>query len=612
MAGTLALFVGLSHTDDGRSPQPGPTRSSEVHSRQPFQAPAAYLPDWTELPSPATGEFGRQLIVKFQDDMRCRVAPDGTLTARAAADLTAVHVVAANFGLTFAPAIDVGAEGLAALEARARGRSGRAQPDLGGLLEVRLPVGTSDAQLLAAARALEALDSVEFASIQTTGNPPPGDIPPVTPDLVSHQLHLGPFPGQDSLSVLALGLSGSGVRVSDCEYNWNPAHEDLVDAGIQAEPGQTPVPSLDNENHGTAVAGCIIAGDNGYGVTGVAPGASLYTYSEWTLEGGFRRLSAITAAVADSGVGDIVLLEMQTVGVGNSYGPAELDPAVHLITSVATDAGVLVVAAAGNGNQDLDHWLYDSYMAMGDSGALIVGAGRPYLPYPTKEYWSTFGTRVNVQCWGSQVFTTGYGTYDSFGGDPNQSYASGFSGTSSAAALVAGACAVLQERALPAFGRPLEPLEMRALLIDTGYPQVGLGGPIGPAVNGLAAMLAIQDVWFDLGSALPGASGAPKLVGLGTLGPDSSNELRTSDVAPSTTGLLVAAFRTVNSPFLGGILVPAPALLVPYSSDAAGEATWAFVWPAGMPPGLDLYAQAWFLDVTGPQGATASNALRGG
>ena len=66
---------------------------------------------------------------------------------------------------------------------------------------------------------------------------------------------------------------------------------------------------------------------------------------------------------------------MQTVGPGGSSGPAEIHPMVWLVTRLGTDAGVVIVAAAGNGEQDLDSADYDEYRGRGDSGAIIVGAG---------------------------------------------------------------------------------------------------------------------------------------------------------------------------------------------------------------------------------------------
>jgi hypothetical protein len=196
---------------------------------------------------------------------------------------------------------------------------------------------------------------------------------------------------------------------------------------------------------------------------------------------GFRRVTCITNAIAGSAAGDVVLLEMQTVGAGGGYGPAELDLGVWTVVQVGTDAGVIVVGAAGNGNQDLDAPAYADYMARGDSGAILVGAGSAWFDH-AKLGFSTFGSRVNVQAWGTGVFTLGYGDIQVNGADEDQWYTATFNGTSSASSIAAPACALIQSFQLLAIGTPMSPATMRQLLIDTGWPQ-GSGGHIGPAIN---------------------------------------------------------------------------------------------------------------------------------
>jgi len=280
---------------------------------------------------------------------------------------------------------------------------------------------------------------------------------------------------------------------------------------------------------------------------------------------------------------------------------------VHLLTRVGSDAGVIVVAAAGNGNQDLDHWLYASYMAMGDSGALVVGAGESDTGHD-KLYFSSFGSRVNVQGWGAAVFTLGYGYHATYGGDPNQEYMGFFSGTSSAAALVAGAVCLVQERALAAYGEPLSPGALRELLIATGIPQAS-GDPIGPALDVAAATATIVSPWSDLGLGMTSGGTPPALTGVGSMAPDSANRLELVGAPTSATGLWVVGFARLDQPLFGGTLVPLPQLLVPLGLDLGGSASLAFTWPGGLPVGSKLFAQAWMLEA--PAAYHASNGLRG-
>ncbi len=188
---------------------------------------------------------------------------------------------------------------------------------------------------------------------------------------------------------------------------------------------------------------------------------------------------------------------MQTIGEGGSnFGPAELSLAVWTVVKNGTDAGVVVVGAAGNGNQDLDSATYQAYMARGNSGAIIVGAGTATTAHD-KLSFSTFGSRVNVQGWGQSVFTAGNGSHSTIGGDPNQVYTATFSGTGSASPFIAASCVALQSFAIDRIGRRLTPAELRSVLSTTGWPQ-GTGGNIGRFPNLVDAALAV----FQLGGVL--------------------------------------------------------------------------------------------------------------
>jgi len=401
----------------------------------------------------------------------------------------------AKYRLEFRPLIDLPEEKLAAFEARAAQRSGKSQPDLAGMMIVNVP-GSTEELLLEVGEELQALELVEYAYIEVLYQPPPGDIPPTTPDLTGFQTYFGPDPGIDVDYAWSLGYNGGGVRLSDCEYGWVYTHEDLMDKNLHPESGQTPHPDVISngwDEHGTAVMGELCAVVNAYGVSGMIPNAWIYTYPEWTVEGGYRRATCITNALAESSAGDIVLLEMQ-----KDYAPAETDPNVHSAVSTGVDAGVVVVAAAGNGGHDLDGVAYQTYMSWGDSGAIIVGGGTPDTNH-NHHSSSTYGSRVNVQGWYGGIFTLGYGNYAEYGGDKNQRYRSNFSGTSGASPFVAAACVIIQDKAQD-YGRRLTPWEMRYILTETGIPQ-GTGGHVGPFPD-LRAALDLTDefargTWVD-------------------------------------------------------------------------------------------------------------------
>jgi len=331
------------------------------------------------------------------------------------------------------------------------------------------------------------------------------------------------------------------------------------------------------------------------------------------VEEGPRRVTAIANAIADSSAGDVVLLEMQDLGV-SGYGPAELDASVFAVVKAGTDAGVVVVGAAGNGDQDLDAAGYAGYQAMGDSGAIIVGAGSSNANHD-KLSFSTHGSRVDVQGWGGSVFTLGYGGFAQYGGDKNQRYTSTFSGTSSASPFVAAACCILQEWAVQVLGQPLEPTVLRQLLVDTGVPQ-GSGGHIGPfpdleeAINVLPTI--DFDPWEDLGNGKAGIAGVPVLTGSGPLLGNTTYGFDLADARALSFAFQVFGVAAIDAPFKGGTLVPTPSFVTgPLPVFLDGTISYTATWPDGLPSGLETYWQWWIQDAGAVFGWSASNAVKG-
>ncbi len=426
---------------------------------------------------------GYEIQLKFLDDLKMRATSSGQLTGidKSAADKVGAAV--ARFGVRFEQLLKLDDNKITLLEERAAAKSGEAQPDLRGIMKLKIE-GADNATLLLIARELDALPEVEYVFLDDlTPPPPPGDIPPTTPNYVPFQTYHGADPGMNVEYLWVRGGFGQNVRYSDCEYGVNTSHEDLVDKGIVIEPGQTP-DSPFGDDHGTAAMAITCSPQNSYGMIGIAMNCeSANFYPEISVEQGSRRATAIANAIADSDPGDIVHLEMQTGGVGGgtNYVPAEYNPTVWTVVKNGGDQGVIVVAAAGNGSQNLDSPSYASYLARGDSKSIIIGAGSSNTNHNALGF-STYGSRVDVHAWGENCFTAGYGDYATLGGDHNQKYTDSFSGTSSASALAAGAITALQSYALQTIGRVLTPLEMRSLLITTGIPQ-GAGGHIGPLIN---------------------------------------------------------------------------------------------------------------------------------
>ena len=339
--------------------------------------------------------------------------------------------------------------------------------------------------------------------------PPPGDILPVTPSYVSQQTYLQANPGLNAEAVWNLGYSGQNVTIHNIEYGFNKNHEEFNDANCNIAPGMdvNTGASISYTEHGTATMGVLFGNNGSYGITGIAHGAQqVWLYPEWQ-QSGYSRTNAITQALNNSVIGDVIVFEMQAYGFNGTvsdprFVPAEYDILVWNLTKALTDAGRIVVAAAGNGFQNLDSLDYQNYLNYGDSGAIIVGAGTANLSHSIYSYvsggityGSTYGVRVDVQGWFLNVRTTGaipgYGAL-LFNNDFNQSYMS-FIGTSAATAQIGGVVSVLQSYYKSQTNNTLTSQQMRTILKSTGVAQGGdLTKNIGPIPNMLAALNHIE------------------------------------------------------------------------------------------------------------------------
>jgi hypothetical protein len=117
-------------------------------------------------------------------------------------------------------------------------------------------------------------------------------------------------------------------------------------------------------------------------------------------------------------------------------------------------------------------------------------------------------------------------------------------------------------------------------------------------------------IWSNLGFAKPGVSGPPVLGGTGPLTTNSLTSLALTNAHANATAVLIMGVLPANVPFLGGILVPDPVILVPLTTDAAGSVTWQVNLPS-LPAGLPLRFQHWIDDPTVSYGWSASNGLLG-
>jgi serine protease len=240
--------------------------------------------------------------------------------------------------------------------------------------------------------------------------------------------------------------------------------------------------------------------DNGKGVVGIAPDVErVFTASI----GGLAVANAIDQAVQRLRPGDVLLIELHGIGPRGRWVPMEYWDDIYDVIHAATKQGVVIIEAAGNGAEDLDHRIYKGKFDRKhrDSGAILVGAGAPAREgFSDRERldFSNYGSRVDVQGWGRKVATLDYGDLQQCDSSEQERYTDRhytgeFSGTSSASPIVAGA-AVILEGIARSRGATLSPSALRTLLASTGTPQAGNRREnIGPRPN-LARAIAKLDL----------------------------------------------------------------------------------------------------------------------
>jgi len=395
-------------------------------------------------------------------------------------DLSALNAILAG-ALEIRRTFSGDREHFKALKARGEAASGRPGPDLSLWYDVRLPAGK--ASLATAINDLNAQDTVEIAHpapvcelavIRSEANE--ARMLP-TPDFTHLQDYLYDTPtGLNAPAAWAHpGGDGLGMRFIDVELGWVHTHEDFNPFNQFYSSGEID-PSY--HDHGTAVLGEVIGTDNAYGVTGFAHkaewGTVAITVDEWPTVPHYF-LEAAEALRP----GDVWLIELQMYPPDRGATPMEwLQVNFDAIWTSCWSLGVVCIEAGANGSQNLDasHWdgVFDREVR--DSGAIMVGAGTP--TGRVAEWFTNYGSRMDVHAWGSEIVTTGYG--DLQGGAETAWYTAQFGGTSGASPMITGSSLCLQGIHKAAYGVPMTPSELRQVLNETGIAHLDPSSEIGP------------------------------------------------------------------------------------------------------------------------------------
>jgi serine protease len=425
------------------------------------------------------------------------------------------------------------------------------------------------------------------------------------------------------------GGTGAMQKIVDLERGAKLDHEDLLARNIQTLHGINAVP---DRPHGARVLGVVAAVDNTRGGIGIAYDLDEVAYTCQVLAGGVvDRPNAVMAAIehftqpGEDPVGRVLLLEVQLnplTGAGGTvwnWMPMETALADFEVIRLATALGMIVVEPTGNGSNNLDAFQEASGGKFvlsrnhpgdfKDSGAIMVGGSTsdfPYTPLAIGPGQGTgFGSRVDCFAWAENVRTC---DVDPFTGQ--DTYTSTFGGTSSAAAIVAGAVLLVQGVAqASSMARRLSPGEMRALLSDPainthsanyGVDQIGVMPNLRRVLQdalGLAPDVYMRDYVGDTGAVHAGAISlspdiivrpAPEAAPDVTFGPGTEDDLSLGQTATAGQDNFVyvrvwnrgavAASNVTATVFYS----PASTLLTPVDWKPVGSVILATVPPANV------------------------------
>jgi probable HAF family extracellular repeat protein len=155
-------------------------------------------------------------------------------------------------------------------------------------------------------------------------------------------------------------------------------------------------------------------------------------------------------------------------------------------------------------------------------------------------------------------------------------------------------------------------LEVATAISADGRTIAGYGPNPSGDYEGWVAHLGSEPAgtWTDLRHGLAGSTGVPVLAGAGTLVGGTPVSFALSGAQPSSPIAWFIGIAELDAPFKGGVLVPAPTLiLLGNTTSPAGGFVVGATWPGGLPAQTSLFFQMWIADAGAPAGYAASNGL---
>lgn len=235
------------------------------------------------------------------------------------------------------------------------------------------------------------------------------------------------------------GFDGTGIRIAILDTGVHAGHEDLAAKVVQGidvylgsaenynPAGDSNYGRIDANGHGTHVAGIAAAADNGLGGLGGAPGATIVPVRVLGPNGSGMSSDVIEGIMwaADPAKGNADVINL-------SLGGSTCSSAEQAAVDYAESQGVVVVAAAGNGNSNVP-----IYPGGFDGEVIAVGAT---TSANAKAAYSNWGMPfVDIAAPGDGIVSP----YKDTGGQPANAAYSTMSGTSMSTPFVSAAVALV-------------------------------------------------------------------------------------------------------------------------------------------------------------------------